>query len=85
VIRKNIKFLNKDLQVLYQSVEFNKKFKTTKIYIGPYKTINIIFKNNLNIKSRPIKIFYYRFESLIKSFENIFIKSIDKDILLLYF
>lgn len=58
MVRKDIILLNKDLQVLYQSIEFNKKFNTKKIHIGSYKTINAILKNNLSIKNRRIKTFY---------------------------
>ena len=74
MIRKNIRLLNQDLQVLYQCIEFNKEFKTKKIHIGFYKTTNLRLKNNLSTKSRQIKIFYYGFKSLIKSFKNNFVK-----------
>ena len=62
MIRKNIRLLNQDLQVLYQYIEFNKEFKIKKIHIGSYKTINVIFKNNLSTKNRQIKI-YHGFKS----------------------
>lgn len=78
MIGKNIRLLNKDLQVLYQYIEFNKEFKIKKIHIGSYKTINAVFNNNLSIKNRQIKIFYYGFKSLIKSFKNNFVKCRDR-------
>lgn len=55
MIQKNISLLNKDLQVFYQYIEFNKEFKTKKIHVGPYKTINAIFKNNFKSKKSSNK------------------------------
>ena len=78
MVRKNIRLLNKDLQVLFQSIELNKEFKEKKIRIGSHKTINTVFKNNLSIKNRQysVRIFFIKFRSLIKSFENNFVKYI---------
>lgn len=74
MIRKNIRLLNKDLQALFQFIESNKKFKVKNIYIKSYKTINMVFKNNLSIKIHREKIIFYEFKSLIKSFKNNFMK-----------
>ena len=49
MIGKNIRLLNKDLQVLYQYIEFNKEFKIKKIHIGSYKTINAVGRKNLSV------------------------------------
>lgn len=85
MIRKNVRLLNKDLQVLFQSIESNKEFKVKSIYIKSYKTINIVFKNSLSIKPREVKKKIYWFKSLIKSFKNNFMKCTYKRFFLLGF